>query len=190
MRLARRFAMLAMAAVLLAGCSSAPAADAPIKKPANVATGPETLLPAPQGVVEDTPQWTELPKPVAAAFGSGLVKGKFQAFAAMKEITVQVQLKNAPQDREVFKALDAALAYTPEQYSILLNVYAPGADGKDRFTGYEWAPVKGTVVKKGSADEKQGWDDAITAITLGVATGLDAAGMKQAAAGGALPLFK
>lgn len=187
-------AVLAVIALLLAGCSrgaSTSADDQPIKKPQNVAKGPETLGPAPTAVVEDTPSWAELPKPVADVFAGSIDKGKFQAFAAMKQSTIAVRLKAGPKDQDVYRALDAATAFVPSDYSILLHVYAPGSDGKDRYTGYEWTPLTGVIVKKLSADADQGWDAAITAITQGAATSATPVAVKAYAAGqGSPPLFK
>ncbi len=188
-------ALAAIAVVLLLSlplaCSKADSADQPLRRPKNVASGPETLLPAPTSAVEDTPSWTELPKPVADAFGGALDRGRFQAFAAMKQITVSVRLKGAPKEQDVYRALDAGAAFVPEDYSMLLNVYAPGGDGKDRYSGFEWTPLSGVLVKKASGDADQGWDAAITAIAQGSATGLDAAAVKRVAEGQEPPpLFK
>ena len=83
----------------------------------------------------------------------------------------------------MFKALDAATAFVPEDYSILLHLYAPGAEGKVRFTGYEWTPLQGTLVRKTSADADQGWDAAITAVTEGSATQMQAPVVKKVASG-------
>ncbi|HEY3317268.1 MAG TPA: hypothetical protein VGK50_02430 [Coriobacteriia bacterium] len=187
----RAAAAILIAAAVLYGCSAAPAADQPIKKPKNVSSGPETLLPAPTSAVEDTPSWTELPKPVADVFGTALDKGRFQAFAAMKQITIAVRLKSAVKERDVYRALDAASAFTPNEYSVLLNVYAPAADGKDRYAGYEWTPLTGTLVKKGSSNADQSWDSAITAITQGSVTDFMAPAVKRVAEGqDAPPLFR
>jgi hypothetical protein len=191
MRHRRLLAALLGAALLLAACSNAPAAEGPRKKPANVSNGPEQLAPAPNGVVEDTPRWTELPKPIADPFGAGLVRGKLQAFAAMKQTTVQVELKAPADEVAVFKALDAAAAFLPPEYSVLVNIYAPGADGKPRYRGYEWAPLSGNMSRKSSADASQGWNDAITAVTEGTATGVTPEAVKKVAAGQTPPpLFK
>jgi hypothetical protein len=188
MRHARSLAVLALAALLLAGCSqAAPAADQPIKKPANVASGPETLLAAPTAVVEDTPSWTELPKPVASVFGDGIVKAKFQAFAAMKQSTVAVALKKPADVRTVFRALDAATSFVPADYTVLLNIYAPDKDGKARYQGYSWIPLSGRLTRKSSADADQSWDSAITAITDGYAADLTPDVVKKIGAGQQAP---
>lgn len=188
----RVIAVLVIATLLVAGCSkAAPREDQPIKKPQNVSKGPETLAPAPTALVEDTPHWTELPKPVADVFAASKDKGKFQAFAAMKQTTIAVRLKSAPKDQDVYRALDAATAFVPADYSILLHVYAPGSDGKDRYAGYEWTPLTGVIVHKLSADTDQGWDAAITAITQGAATSCTPVAVKAYAAGqGTPPVFK
>jgi hypothetical protein len=190
MRRARYLAAILLAVLLLSGCSKAATADQAIKKPANVSSGPEKLLPAPTAVVEDTPDWTELPAPVAKVFAGGLSRSKFQAFAGMKQSTVSVELKKAPDDKTVFSALDAAADFVPADYSILLNVYAPGAEGKPQYHGYVWSPLAGTLVRKASTDADQGWDSAITAITQGSATDMQPTVVKSIATGKiAPPLF-
>lgn len=175
--------------LLLTGCSGDDAAG-PRKKPENVSTAPEALEPAPTAVVEDS-EWTELPQPVAAVFGDKVEKGKFQAFGAMKTTTVNVQLKSAADEKDVLRALGELTAFTPGDYSIILNVYAPGAEGKLKFHGYEWVPMMGTLVKKSSADADQGWDAAITAITDGSATQVGPESVKKMGTGELpLPLFQ
>lgn len=187
----RRLYLLAVFMLIVSfatGCS-AKTAEGPVKKPQNVSNGAETLDPAPTGVVEDTPSWTELPKPVADALGTPQ-KGKFQAFKAMKTATVAAQLGSAPDAKAVFKALDAAAPFVPEDYSILLHLYAPDAEGALKFTGYEWTPLSGALVRKTSADADQSWDAAITAITDGTATEMQPPAVKKVAAGEmAPPLF-
>jgi hypothetical protein len=154
--------------------------------PSNVASGPEKLGPAPTGPIEDTPDWTELPKQVGDAFG-GVARGKFQAFGAMKRTTVQVELKAAPDERAVYKALDASVAFMPAEYSVVLNIYAPGPDGKLRFHGYEWEPLSGRLSRKSASDASQGWNDAITAVTDGSAIGITPDQVHKIGAGQAPP---
>lgn len=163
------FLVLALAA---SACSKAPEADVPKQLPKNVSSKPETLLPAPTGQTDDTPDWTALPAPVAAVFADGLVKGKFQAFAAMKQTTVQVQLKAAPAERDVYRALAAVAPFAPGDYTLQLNTYAPGPDGKPRFKAWVWDPMGGTLVRKSSTDADQSWDAAITAVTEGSTTSI------------------
>jgi hypothetical protein len=184
----RPYAAAALLVLLVTtACATSAPAGQNVKRPANVASGPEVLDPAPTGVVEDTPKWTELPQPISAVFGDALLKGRFQAFAAMTESTVAVRLKAAPAEKDIYRALSAAEAFTPSDYSILLNVYAPGPDGKDRYAGYEWTPRSGLLVRKASADAKQSWDDAITAITQGSAAGVTPDEVQRIASGETSP---
>ena len=153
----------------------------PSRSPPTSRTVPETLEPAPTAVVPDTPKWTELPKPVADVFGSSLDKGKFQAFAAMTQSTVCVRLKAAPEGAgRVPRARRRRRLRPAELLDPASTSTRPASDGKDRFGGYEWAPLAGTLVKKGSADADQSWDAAITAVTQGSTTGVDR-GLDEAA---------
>lgn len=174
---------LVLAASLLAGCSAGnSSAETKAVKPANTG-GPETLAAAPAGLVEDTPSWTELPKPVADAFGAAPAKSKFQAYAAMKTATVQAQLAATPDPKTLFKVLSEASAFVPSDYTILLHLYAPGTDGKLKYSGYEWGQLAGTLVLKTSTDADQGWDAAITAVTAGSATQMSPETVKKVASG-------
>jgi hypothetical protein len=81
----------------------------------------------------------------------------------------------------------AASAFVPNDYTIILHLYAPGSDGKLKYSGYEWGQLSGTLVQKTSTDADQGWDSAITAVTAGSATDMLAPVVKKIAAGESQP---